>query len=101
MKIILFEFADSGETKVADSWVRWSYKQTASVRLHENTETFSCRLLGPGRMSLHDLKRKLKFKLRAGACAEARQRFVEKIDAEQRAQALIGARPMAVDELVR
>lgn len=104
MKDIAFTFVGNGETTVdkkAGATVPWDYHVEAVLRLHEETETWSCTSLSSERMSLNDLKRKLRQKFSASARAEARQRYVERMDAERRALALIGARPMAVDELVR
>jgi hypothetical protein len=86
MKVIQFDFTDSGTTHVDGHDVTWGYHQRVPIHLHESTETYSCRLIGGERMSLHDLKRKLRFKFRAAAAAEARRKYVAMLDAEERGE---------------
>jgi hypothetical protein len=103
VKDIAFTFIASGTTSVdrkADTRVTWAYHQNAVLRLHEDTETWSCTKLGSERMTLNDLKRRLRYKFMAGAKAIARRKYVEQLDAERRAQELIGAKPLPVGNLI-
>jgi hypothetical protein len=89
MKDINFEFIYSGTTTVdRRNAVRipWSYHYNVTIRLHEETETYSSKLIGPESMSLHDLKRKLRLKFAGAAKSAARKKYVAELDARQRAE---------------
>lgn len=65
--------------------VRWGYSHCVAITLHEKTETFSAKIIGPDRMCLYDLKIKLKTKFRAAAKALARAKYVAELDAKREA----------------
>ena len=85
------EFADYGTTKIADNDVLWSYYHIVKITIHEETETFSCKLLGKETMCLRDLKKKCRRIFRAQAISASRRKYVEEMDAKQRAQELANA----------
>lgn len=98
------QFNDSGIINVAGKDVRWSYSRRVYIAIHESTEMFICyEMFDKQRFCLHDLKNRIKGKLRGAAMAEARAKFVAELDAEERRKRLVDVQPVKAlsEDLVR